>query len=58
MGRGQMYRLRTACARDEWGEVFLLRVLFEHIHLSVEVKSLVEISPCLRVSLSDTDDPS
>ena len=53
-----MYRLRTACARDEWGEVFLLRVLFEHIHLSVEVKSLVEISPCLRVSLSDTDDPS
>ena len=35
-----------------------MHVLFEHPCPSAEVKSLVEISPCPRVSLSDTDDPS
>ena len=35
-----------------------LLVLFEYSHPSTEVKSLVEISPCSYVLLSDADNPS
>ena len=51
----------TACIRDKLGVGGALpssHVLFEHLRPSAEVKSLVEILPCLCVLLSNTDDPS
>ena len=56
MGRGQVNHLHLGINR---GGYFVLHARFlEYPHPSAEVKSPVEISPCPRVSLSDTGDLS